>query len=57
VYNNALLAAVMVPSHSLATSSCSGGMLGRPILEYIASSSPSSSPRTSSTILRIRRIG
>jgi|GEM_PF-5167150 len=40
-----------------AFSSYSGGTLGRPTHQYIASNSLSISARTSSTTLRIRRIG
>ena len=43
--------------NTVAFKSCSGGTLGRPIREYIASNSLSSSARTSSMTLRIRRIG
>ena len=42
---------------TVALSNCSGGTLGRPIREYIASSSPSMSPSTSSITVRILRIG
>ncbi len=49
------LAVHRVQRHQVvALSNCSGGRLGRPICEYIAHRSPSSSPRTSSTTLRIR---